>query len=533
MRPQFLLLLIATATLSADQSSSLAPQGFAPGATPLFSDEGAVPTEGMISNSVTQLKVVSQAGEDVLYGANSFGLLRSFDLGESIETITDSCGIGRGGVSGLDANEWMVAAATVIDTSIANVQGAGMGVAFSLDRGNSWTWLEQPMDMVADTAGVPSREWVAIDCVTGDSLDWMIETPVVTSIENITWGLACEGDSALWAASFAGGFRRYSLATECWELHVVNDVPFAPAKDEIQIYHNQRGFSVLASNNGIWAGSAGGLDFLSWDDLHNNPDYDRLGGWTHFDYQHPQPSGEPTITGNWVVSMARRELADGSDQVWVGGWATFASVGDYFGLSWTGDDGDTWTVVHDLENVKIWDIAFDGPDIYVASSDGLWKSNNHGIDGSWNRFSRLRDTNTGRDQLVDDVYSVAVADGRLLVGASRGLFISEDGGNSWSSQYHEPLNLIAFPNPFSPNAHERAVFSVKAERTGTVTIELFDFAMDLVKVVADGESVNSGVSREFYWDGTNRAGEEVANGVYFYRVDAPGASRWGKLMVVK
>jgi hypothetical protein len=163
----------------------------------------------------------------------------------------------------------------------------------------------------------------------------------------------------------------------------------------------------------------------------------------------------------------------------------------------------------------------------------LWKSNNHGIDGSWNRFSRLRDTNTGRDQLVDDVYSVAVADGRLLVGASRGLFISEDGGNSWSSQYHEPLDLIAFPNPFSPNAHERAVFSVKAERTGTVTIELFDFAMDLVKVVTSGESVSSGVSREFYWDGTNRAGEQVANGVYFYRVDAPGASRWGKLMVVK
>lgn len=524
-----LLILLPVLLLAAVTQDRIAPL-LRPGQAGFETDEGAPPTEGMISNSVTQLAVVELGSETHLYGANSFGLLRSTDLGTTIETITDSSGLGRGGVSGLAANQWLVAASTVIDTSIANVQGAGTGVAYSTDRGINWNWLPQPVDLVADTTGVNPRDWVGLDCVTGDSLDWLIETVVVTPVENITWGLACEGDSAIWAASFAGGFRRYSLATECWSLQVPDDNRFAPAADNNL---NHRAFSVLASNNGIWAGSAGGLNFLSWEDV-SDPERSRLGeGWRHFDFQHPQSNGTPTITGNWVVNMSRRAMSDGTDQVWVAGWATFASVGDGYGLSWTGDDGDTWTEVTDLRGVKIWDIAFDGDDVYVAADDGLWKSNNNGQAGSWNRFESIRDTATGRSALTDEVYAVDVAAGHLLVGAARGLFVSEDRGNSWTSQHHEPMNLVAFPNPFSPKAHERAIFAIEAERAGDVTIELFDFAMDLVSVVASGEPVPAGRQVEFYWNGRNRKGDLVANGVYFYRVDAPGASRWGKLMVVK
>jgi hypothetical protein len=54
-----------------------------------------------------------------------------------------------------------------------------------------------------------------------------------------------------------------------------------------------------------------------------------------------------------------------------------------------------------------------------------------------------------------------------------------------------------------------------------------------VKTVADGAAVPAGQSIEFYWDGTNRRGDLAANGVYFYTVEGPGISTWGKLMVIK
>jgi flagellar hook assembly protein FlgD len=92
---------------------------------------------------------------------------------------------------------------------------------------------------------------------------------------------------------------------------------------------------------------------------------------------------------------------------------------------------------------------------------------------------------------------------------------------------------LFFPNPWSPRVHGPATIAVAPERSGGITIQVYDFAMDLVKTVASGEAVAAGQSREFYWDGTNRRGDLVANGVYFYTVEGPGLRTRGKLMVVK
>jgi hypothetical protein len=493
----------------------------------LFDDSPVPPYPGMVSNSVTQLRVVVEDGDTLVFASNSFGVLRSDDFGASFVTYTDSSGVGRGGVSGLAALPGVVAAATVIDTSIANVQGAGTGIGFSRDRGASWTWLEQPIDSVFDTS-IPPQQWIAVDCATGDSLDWLIELPNRTPVENITWSLALEGDSALWAASFAGGFRRLDLATGCWRLFVPDDDRFHPVD-----HLNHRAFSVLAGRGGIWLGSAGGLNFLPWSVLHDGGEH-RLGqGWTHFDYQHPQLDGTPTITGNWVVTMEANPLPDGGEEIWVAGWATYSSVGDYYGLSWTADNGASWTEVEDLRDVKIWDLAFDGDDVYVATDQGLWKSDRHGESGSWSRYPALRDSESGREMITSTVYAVKVVGGRLLVGSTRGLFVSADRGNTWRSTHHEPQAALFFPSPFSPRVHGLATCSVTASRTGSVGIRIYDFAMDLVKTVADGVPLGAGETREFYWDGTTRSGEVAANGVYFYVVEAPGGTRWGKLMVVK
>jgi hypothetical protein len=527
-RAMCVLSLLAAGVLVADGGPGDVPRDagwLRPGT--LLTDGGATPVPGMLSNSVTQLRLMATPdGDSLLWGANSFGLLRSDDFGAHVATYTDSLGLGRGGVSGLAANPWLVAAATVTDTSIADVQGAGTGIAFSLDRGASWTWLPQPIDSVEDESINP-RDWVAIDCETGERLDWLMETPVRTPVENITWGLALEGDTAIWAASFAGGFRRYSLATGCWRVEVPDRNRFQPVS-----HLNHRAFSVLASDGGIWAGSAGGLNFLPWDSLHA-PERSRLGGgWRLFRYQEPQLSGVPTVTGNWVVTMARQALADG-DAIWVAGWATFASIGDYYGLTWTRDDGATWTEVEDLRGLKIWDLAFDDDDVWVASDEGLWKSNAGGAAGSWNRYPLIRDSTTGRGQYGPAVYAVTVAGGRLLVGTPRGFFASEDRGLNWTSTHHEPRPLLVFPSPFSPAAHGFATVAVELERAGGVSVRVYDFAMALVREVAVNRQLPAGESREITWDGTNRAGERVANGVYFVHIEGPGVSSWSKLMVIR
>jgi hypothetical protein len=528
----FWAMLLHTGLAAAEEAmTGILPQsGSLPGieTTPLFDDAGLPPEEGMISNSVTQLVWNVDGLDTLVWGANSFGVLKSEDFGSSFVTYTDSSGLGIGGVSGLAANSSLVAVATVSDTSVADVQGAGSGIAFTQDFGGSWQFLEQPLDCFFEAATGLPQDRVARDCVTGDSLDHLIATPVTTTIENITWGLAVEGDSAIWAASFAGGFRRYNIPEERWEIQIPDDDLYDPVD-----HLNHRAFSLLASEDGIWAGSAAGVNFLPWDSL-RVPDRSLRGdGWRHFDYQHKQANGEPPITGNWVVTMGRQDRSDGSEAIWVAGWATFASVGDYYGLSWTADNGDSWTLIDDLRGKKIWDMAFDGEDIYVAASDGLWKSSTNGVSGSWARFSPMRDTWTGREMLNEEVYAVQVIGEHLLVGGRRGLFHSDDGGNSWASTHHNPMTHRFFPNPFSPRAHIRATIAVEPTQPGRVSVSIYDFAMDLVKEVVRGEFVPGDQSTEFYWDGTNRQGNRVANGVYFYKIDGPGNSTWGKLMVIR
>jgi flagellar hook assembly protein FlgD len=64
-----------------------------------------------------------------------------------------------------------------------------------------------------------------------------------------------------------------------------------------------------------------------------------------------------------------------------------------------------------------------------------------------------------------------------------------------------------------------------------VDIRIFDFAMNLVRELTD-ERQSSG-EREVSWDGTDDRGARVANGTYFYAVEAGGDTFWGKVLVLE
>jgi len=461
------------------------------------------PEEGLLTGACTDITwSLNQLGDTLIWIATGEGVSRSGDYGATWQTYTETDGIGRGGVSGLTAAGPWVCVATVFDTSIADVAGVGGGVSITSDAGLHWLWMEQPID------------------APGDTLLPHINVPTTTDINSIAYDLTIDlSDSSLWIASFGAGFRRYSFSDSTWENVPPDAIPFGAFDN-----YNHRAFSVEAEPNGIWAGSAGGVNFTG----------DGGQTWANFNYSNTQPNGEPQITGNWVVALDAQPLPADGQAIWIGGWATDGSLGDYYGVSVTRDQGASWEIVHDLDQIKVYNFGFDGDNIYAACREGLYKSNRNGAPGSWNRFPEIVDRNNGRRFILDSVYGVRVINGILFVGSAEGIAVSANLGEDWVIGRPEPLKTRVYPNPFSPEVfgEARIVFDLAA--SASVTVEIFDFALEKVKTICDGRTFGSGNGWELYWDGTDLQGEIVANGVYFCSFHTAGQQPvWSKIMVVK
>ncbi len=75
-----------------------------------------------------------------------------------------------------------------------------------------------------------------------------------------------------------------------------------------------------------------------------------------------------------------------------------------------------------------------------------------------------------------------------------------------------------YPNPFNPST----TIKYQLAAHGKVSIKIFNLLGQEVKTLVNAVE-NAGV-HESRWDGRNSAGSTVATGVYFYRIEAYGAS---------
>ena len=91
----------------------------------------------------------------------------------------------------------------------------------------------------------------------------------------------------------------------------------------------------------------------------------------------------------------------------------------------------------------------------------------------------------------------------------------------------EPRLGPVVPNPFNPIT--RITFSV--EQGGPVNLRIFDVNGRLVRVLVDAWLEPR--QYEAVWDGTDRRGKQVASGVYFYRLDAPGWRETKKMTLAR
>ncbi len=340
-------------------------------------------------------------------------------------------------------------------------------------------------------ASFPYEEWTC-DPPTGD-----------TPMQNVTYDMAINGDT-IWVASWGGGclsapytgLWRSTDAGETWQKAVLQSGPIDPSDPRGHV-----AFSVIAWDNWVWVGTAGGIYQCA----------DAGSSWVVSNHSNS------SISGDFVVSLAAQYLGD-QFNIWAGTKPT--GSGQFTAISMSADTGKTWQVLLGGSiGEGAWNFAFEDTTVWVATSIGLLKTSNLGQ--TWMQYTASQGLPSS------EVYSVAVLDDIVWAGTLDGLAYTSNGGQTWDFFRFSPPTLgqnltYAYPNPFSPSREELGAkirYSLPAD--AQVTIKIYDFALDLVRIIGPKHQSGGEEIWEF-WDGKNENGTVVANGVYFYKIESDG-----------
>jgi hypothetical protein len=382
----------------------------------------------------------------------------------------------------------------------------------STDGGETWSTYLGGIH-VRDFAFEGSTVWAATDKGLKRTKDggifWETFEILDTTKQRIipsNFTTVCVTDSGIWAGTVDG------LAKSKDDGHTWEVIKFAQS-----------------FKKAIWAGSAAGIFKF----IYNYRD--------DFDTVFNINAYSNNITGDFVVSTAIQQY-NGKKIFWAGTQPAYS--GDY-GASKTADDGETWSIT--LKGDRVWNFVFDDSVVWVATSAGLKRSYDGGK--NWDVFNYMKDKNeiTENGIFSTEFTSVAIIDGEVwagnadgLVRAPKGVKVGED--SVWNVfRTSVPIGeqgsktAYAYPSPFSPMLSTGGVVRIhyKPQKDGPVNIKIYDFAMNLVKTLVDEKSV-AGVDQDKEWDGRNDNGDIVTNGVYFFKVEAPGGqTEWGKLVILK
>ncbi|MFQ5570274.1 MAG: FlgD immunoglobulin-like domain containing protein [Rhodothermales bacterium] len=421
------------------------------------------------------------------------------------------------------------------------------GFIFSEDGGHTWQYRTflAPSDNDPATTGILDLPEDTLTTYGGVNLSTLAITVPETSPP---WDIDYDPlTGTLWAANQVAGIRKSTDRGSTWQRVVLPpdttaflspdlgyDFPFFVQPRGIPLDQfaglNFQAFAVLADASGaVWAGAVGGL----------NRSTDQGVSWRHFTTRDGLP-------GNWVISIEEQRLPGRQPTVWATCWPALEQ-GERFGVVVSRDGGETFEA--SLLGERVFDFAFRGRTVYAAGDNGLFISDDDG-----QTWRTVRDFH---DPLQPDrtfrpgarVFAVATTNEALWVGTEDGLFRSTDGGLTWRVFRAEvpldpdglppvvPPDLVprveayAYPNPFSPASDRFVRIRYKLEQDEQVKIRVFDFGMNLVRNLTD--EAQPGGEREVSWDGTDNSGARVANGPYFYAVEAGSDTFWGKILVLE
>ncbi len=247
------------------------------------------------------------------------------------------------------------------------------------------------------------------------------------------------------------------------------------------------------------------------------------------------------ISGDFVPSIGVQYHQTGPASIWLS--TRPVSGGDIAVNRLVFDTGRIVNIDTFVVDDFAWNFGFAGDTAYLACNTGLFQV----VDTTIDTLSIY--STGGGDALVNPeatFFAVQPIDTNLWVGTDDGTLRYRLGGALPSNpalvakvDLTSPVDdVYAFPVPFSPNRGGTVDFHFTVEQPGSVTLEIYDFAMNLVARPIDGVtypagSYPNGSQQGRTWDGTNGKGEVVAVGTYFVKVTVnDGDPRWGKLVVI-
>lgn len=492
------------------------------------------------SNSVSHITIGS---DRTLWIGTGKGLARMLTTGAGWESFRANEAFGSNGIFAVTAEGSTIWASTGYEKEVdGGAVQTGTGYAISPDNGASWTHVNQTLDDRGDSI---------LAYGINDSLRVL---PIVVPEQNVTFDISIY-NGTIWIASWASSLRKSTDMGQTWERVLLppdgrnsispDDTLWSYASSdtlqERRIYdrfdprrdNNFLAFSVLALDDlNIWCGTAGGIN-RSTD-----------GGMSWVKYNHTNQASP--IMGNWVIAVKEQVFARGADSVhriWTTNWQAEGRDEEY-GVSYSEDDGRSW--VNLLHGVRAYDFSFRDSIAYIATNHGVFRTNDGG--DSFDQVTDIVDEDTRRVVASNSFFAAGGIDDTVFVGTADGLAwtldnLSNPFGSEWRiyrayQPLSSPTESYAYPNPFSPNSEAvRIHYSVATGGSLSSTdirIEIFDFGMNRVRTLINQAARNPGGEYDELWDGTNDAGITVANGVYFYRVDAGSADPvYGKIIVMQ
>ncbi len=522
------ILSIILIPFSAAAYGQAGPESF--GLNKIVSSGGTRP----LSNSAIDML----ARGDSIWIAGGKGLDLTTDGGRSWRHLGEEAPFDLEDIAALDAH------GSVIWVSLAGSEKLddgstlpkGLGLAVSTDNGASWTRIEQPQEAVGDST---FEIMYGANRIKG--------LAITTPINNITYDIAVTS-RAVWTASFAGGLRKSSDGGRTFSpvllpgdnLDSIRDTDtlnfeLSPV-DRPDLWNqggtskgmrgslNHRVFSLYAEDDTtLWVGTAGGINLTT----------DEGRSWRKFTYANQSFP----ISGNFVVALGSNTI-DGSRRLWA---STINALEpqEFRSVSMTSDRGATWT--NALRGEFTHNFGFKGSVVYAATNSGVFRSDDAGR--TWTLHDVFVDP-ISRSRSVDPrCYSAAVLGDTVWVANADGLMTTVDSrdrffGSSWSlKRAARPPDAdgmaYAYPNPFTP-ANDVCRVRYRTDAAGTVSIDVFDFAMYPVRALLRNAARPADTELDEIWDGTDDGGQRVANGLYYIRVQAGNRdAAWTKVVALQ